>query len=91
MVSIGDNQYGETMILELDYIKQQDLAECEKLLAQAMKNPDLDKSLLQHPELHKDLDDITNTIALLEDRIFYLTQVANLEKANAARWGKTLD
>jgi hypothetical protein len=78
------------MILDLDYIKQQDLPTCEQLLKKALKNPDLDKELALHPHLHPQVDDIANTIAALEDRMTYLTQINNLEKANNARWGRTV-
>lgn len=76
------------MILDSNYINEQDLATCEKLLAKAHKNKDIDRSLIKYPELWTDADPIANTLCFLEDRITYLKQLENLEKANAARWGK---
>lgn len=76
------------MILEHQHIEQQDLDSCEKLLKQCLKNKDIDLELVKHPELWSQVDALANTICWLEDRIKYLETVANLEKANAARWGK---
>lgn len=79
------------MILNKDYIEQQDLASCEKLLKQALKNPDIYLELALHPHLHQQADELANTICYLEQRIDRLSQLENLAKASATRWGKTLD
>lgn len=76
------------MILERDYIEQQDLASCEALLAQAVKNKQIDKNLITNKELWPEVDSLANTLCWLEDRIAYLRQLINLEKANAARWDR---
>lgn len=77
--------------LNKEYIDQQDQKTCEALLKEILKDPKINKPLMHHPELVKEANDIANSIAYLEDRIAYQTQLANLEKANNARWGKTID
>lgn len=74
------------MILEKTYIQEQDLATSEQLLEQCSKNRKNNQSLIRHPELWAEVDSRANTMCDLEDRIAYLRQLANIEKANAARW-----
>lgn len=77
--------------LTKEYIQQQDLKTCERLLKEILKDSKLDLPLMNHPELLKDADDVGNTIANLEDRIDYLSKVLALEKANATRWGRVVE
>lgn len=74
-----------------EYIKQQSIETCEKLLKQLFKDPDLNKPLIGNPDLLSRADELANTICYLEDRIHYLTQLQNLDKANAARWGRVAE
>lgn len=77
--------------LSKEYIEEQDQTTCEKLLKNILKDSKIDKPLIKNPSLVKDADDIVNMICYLEDRIAYLYQMANLEKANNARWGRFPD
>jgi Na+-translocating ferredoxin:NAD+ oxidoreductase RnfG subunit len=77
--------------LTKEYIQEQDQKTCEALLKQILKDPKIFKPLMHHPELVKEANDIANNLAYLEDRIAYLTQLTNLEKANNARWGRVAE
>ena len=77
--------------LTREQINGQDQKTCETLLKKLLKDPKVDKPLIKHPELLKDADELIDTICYLEDRIQHLQMVANLEKANAARWGRDID
>lgn len=76
------------MILEKTYIQEQDLTTCQTLLERALKNKDINRSLIKHPNLWPDVDGLADTICQLEDRIFYLNQVDNLARANEKRWAQ---
>lgn len=75
-------------MLNKEQIDQLELEPAETALAKCLKNKDIDRSLIKYTELWPQVDDLANEICRLEDRIAYLKQLQNLEKANAARWAK---
>lgn len=79
------------MQLSADAINEMDLKSAEKALKQILKDPEIELPLLSNPHLHPKVEQLSDIIARLEDHIFHLTQIENLAKANAARWGKTID
>ena len=66
--------------------------QCEKELKRFERTYPLNKELKKlTPELFDQVDQIANTLCYLQDRIAYLHQMQNLEKANAARWGRVAE
>ncbi len=64
--------------------------QCETHIKKLAKTYNLNKPITEcWTEVWDDLDNITNTLLYLEDKIARFEQLANLEKANDARWGRT--
>ena len=60
----------------------------KKYLNRITKNPKLNQSLQDHPELHPEVDLLANELLWVEDRIRYLEQVEFAHLASAVRYGK---
>lgn len=92
MDSFGVKNFGKDMqILDKTEIEQLSLKESEALYNKIIKDPLLVKPLTKEHPYWQTVDDIANTIAYLEDHIEYQYKVFNLEKANAARWGRVVE
>lgn len=75
-------------MLTKDAVNELDLETCQQLLNNSLSNPQIYLPLIDHPELLASADQLSNDICFLEDRIVYLRQVENLERANDKRWGR---
>jgi hypothetical protein len=73
-------------MLSTEQCEKLTLAQAEQQLAEFNRNKLLDLSLLEHPELMPQVDELANQLVFLEDRVRYLQQLVYLERANQARW-----
>jgi hypothetical protein len=72
-------------------IETMDQKTAEQALKKLLKDPEIHQSLMDNPHLYSKVDEIANTICLLEDRIEYLTRANNAIHANATRWGRVAE
>ena len=73
-------------MLSTEQCEKLTLAQAEQYLAEFNQNKALDLSLVAHPGLMPQVDDLANQLVMLEDRVRYLQQLVYLERANQARW-----
>lgn len=77
------------MFLTQEQVNEFTSEDCEAHLKKLAKTYNLNKPLTEcWAEVWPILDDITNTILYLEDRMSYLVQAENAINANKARWGE---
>lgn len=72
-------------------IDQMTMAEAEQALKEILDDPRVFQSLVDHPELLEVADTISNDICQLEERMAYLRQLENLDRANNARWNRVAE
>jgi len=73
-------------MLTNEQCEQLTLKAAEQHLADLNRNKLLDLSLVAHPEIMPQVDELANQLVMLEDRVRYLQQLVYLERANQARW-----
>jgi hypothetical protein len=75
------------MFLTLEQASEMSKEDCELHLKKLARKYNLNKPLTEcWTEVWPILDEITNTLLYLEDRIKYLGQLENVANANTARW-----
>ena len=74
-------------MLSSEEIESMTLKQAEKSLAEFNRNKSLNLSLVEHPELMPQVDQLADQLIQLEERVRYLQQLVYIERANQARWG----
>jgi len=69
-------------MLNFDEIQQMDKKSIQAALKKVDKNPDLDLSIIEHPELWADVDLLANELLWLTDRLQYIEQCEIARRAN---------
>ena len=69
-------------MLTFDEISQMDKVTAQAHLDVVTKNPNLDLSIIEHPELLTDIDNLANELLWLEDRLQYIEQCEIARRAN---------
>ena len=75
------------MFLTLEQVDEFTADQCETHLKKLARKYNLNKPIMEcWTEVWPIVDEITNTLLYLEDRIKYLDQLDNIAAANKARW-----
>ena len=75
------------MFLTLEQVNEFTADQCEAHLKKLARKYNLNKPIMEcWTEVWPIVDEITNTLLYLEDRIKYLDQLDNIAAANKARW-----
>jgi len=69
-------------MLNFDQIQQMDKKSIQEALKKVDKNPKLNLSIIEHPELWADVDLLANELLWLEDRLHYIEQCEIARRAN---------
>ena len=78
------------MFLTLEQASEMSREDCELHLKKLARKYNLNKPITEcWTEVWPILDDITNTLLYLEDRIKSFELAETMKKANDARWGRT--